>query len=283
MATSKARVRRKVSALRSLGVRARRGARARLTRINQEPIFVLGQVKSGTTAISALLAQRTGSTVTLDIPALFGQAYVPVQKGEVSLASIVRSNRVEFSRDIIKQASLTWLYQQTRALFPKARFVMIVRDPRDNIRSTLNRLGLPGDQADLSTDQLASLPGPWRWNFERPDELGVNASSYIEILAEGWRAAADVYLDNPAEMHLVRYEDFLLDKAGCISACATDLGLPIVNDISRLVDVQYQPRGDREITWEAFFGTHNLSEIEARCEEQMLRLGYEITDRYRVM
>jgi hypothetical protein len=151
---------------------------------------------------------------------------------------------------------------------------MIVRDPRDNVRSILNRLGLPGDQRELSDEQLQSLPEAWRWHLQMPAELGVGAISYVELLAAGWRAAADVYLGDAAQMRLVRYEDFVADKVGCVSACAADLGLPAVNDISHLLDVQYQPPGDRDVSWDAFFGARNLAALEDRCGEALTRLGY---------
>jgi glycosyltransferase involved in cell wall biosynthesis len=259
---------------RHIGGKARHAAAERIAKVNEEPIFVLGQVKSGTTAIAAMLAERTGSTVTLDVPALFGPKFLPVATGEVSLRELAAANRVDFSRDIIKQASLTWIYPQARAAFPEARFVMIVRDPRENVRSILNRLDLPGDRTELTPEQMESVPGPWRWFLQVPRELGVEADSYTDLLAAGWKAAAEVYLAHPEQMHLVKYEDFLRDKVGCVSGCASDLGLPIVNDISHLLDVQYQPRGEHDVDWEEFFGERNLAAIERACAGPMAELGY---------
>ncbi len=201
----------------------------------------------------------------------------PIQRGEVSLASVVRSNRIEFSRDIIKQASLTWIYPQVRARFPKARFLMIVRDPRDNVRSILNRLGLPGDQVELSGAQLApACRARGAAHLERPEELGLEASTYIEALAAGWRAAADVYLDNAGgdasgEIRgLPRRQGRL--RVGCARPTST---CRAVNDISHLVDVQYQPRGDREVDLGCVLRGAQPGRIEARCEQAMRCFGYE--------
>jgi len=267
---------------RALGLAAARrkgnAVRARLARVNAEPVIVLGKEKSGTTAIAALLAQHTGSTVTLDIPALFGKRMGAIRSGRTDLAELVRRNRLDFSRGIIKQPSMTWIYPQVRTVFSQARYLMIVRDPRDNIRSVLNRLDLPGDLDDLDEERFARLPAAWSWHFESPGILGLRGGNYIELAAERWNLAADTYLNHRDEMLLIRYEDFLVNKAGCIKRCAEALGLEARNDISAAVDTQYQPRGMRDCHLPEFFGERNLRTIERSCARRMKELGYRPTE-----
>jgi hypothetical protein len=43
------------------------------------------------------------------------------------------------------------------------------------------------------------------------------------------------------------------------------------------VDVQYQPRGDRGVSWLEFFGRENLRRIEGICGGRMAQLGYRPT------
>jgi hypothetical protein len=112
-------------------------------------------------------------------------------------------------------------------------------------------------------------------HFERPGVLDLHAGSYIELLAKRWNLAADVYLEHRDEMRLIKYEDFVADKAGSIAAAAEALGLPGRRDVSHMVDRQYQRRGMRGVKWQDFFGERNLRLIEDTCAELMSKLGYQ--------
>src|SRR5919112_5454843 len=145
------------------GKRAELFVRNRTTRINHRPLIFLGKGKSGTTAITALFADATGKTGALDIRGLYIDGLRPILRGHSHLRSVIKTQRVAFSRDILKQPTLTWLYEQLRECFPDARFVMIVRDPRDNIRSVFNRMGIDGDLKALTSEQINSIHAGWRW------------------------------------------------------------------------------------------------------------------------
>jgi hypothetical protein len=243
-------------------------------RVNPEPVIVLGKEKSGTTAIAALLARHADLTVTLDIRALFGRVSESIIAGDLSFEVVMRRARRDFSRDIIKQPSLTWMYPQLRRRLPGARYVIIVRDPRDNIRSVFNRVGLPGTLRDIDDRQYAELPKHWHWNFTRPGVLALPGDNYIEHAAERWNRATDVYLEHSDEMLLVRYEDFVADKLRFVYDLAEALGLRHAVDISAEADRQYQRRGDRGVTWEEFFGRRNLATIERVTADRMRAMGY---------
>ncbi|MBN1239849.1 MAG: hypothetical protein JXB36_15210, partial [Gammaproteobacteria bacterium] len=121
--------------------RLRRAISAIGAAVNDHPIFILGMQKAGTSAVAHLLGERTASTTTVDF---FDEVYDPVYprlvRGEISTREYVLRNRLDFSRDIIKEPNLTLLYRQLLEHFPAARFVFVVRDPRDNIRSLLNHV-----------------------------------------------------------------------------------------------------------------------------------------------
>ncbi len=82
-----------------------------------------------------------------------------------------------------------------------------------------------------------------------PTGLGLAHGDAIDILAQRWTRAAQVYLDHPEALHLVRYEDFLADKQRGIERLAGKLGLPVVADIAPQMDLQFQPRGDNSQSW----------------------------------
>jgi len=97
------------------------------------------------------------------------------------------------------------------------------------------------------------------------------------MMAEDWNTAVDGYLARPDVFILIRYEDFVADKVGAIARLAAELGLPAAQDIDAWTDVQYQPRGDRDISWQEFFGPENLARIERICGDRMARFGYHRT------
>jgi len=258
--------------------RAKRIVQNRLARINRQPLIFLGKGKSGTTAIAALFAEATGKTVALDIPALFIDGIRPILLGRSDLSGVVARERLAFSHDIIKQPTLTWFYDELRDCFPDAKFVMIIRDPRDNIRSVLNRMEVPGDLADLSPEMVRDIHGGWWWHFEEPWLLGLTGANYIELSANRWNLATDVYRSYSDQMLLVRYEDFMHDKVGSIAALAEQLGFPVVNDIAASSERQYQPQGkDRDKSWSEFFGPRNLEIIERICRSRMAEFDYPLS------
>jgi len=247
--------------------------------LNSQPIIVLGNQKSGTTVIAALLAQLTGSSLTLDLRRENNRPVYPYLKsGCEDFEEFINRNRIEFSKDIIKEPNLTILYKELADSFPQARFIYVLREPRDNIRSILNRLELPGDLSSLTDEQWKSMPLRWRYAVDCR-YLGFEADNYIEMLAHRWRCLVDVYLQNSENFILCTYEDFLKDKVGEIKHLAEKLGISETDDISAKVDVQYEPKGDREISWIEFFGETNLFRIEYICQERMAFLGYNIEQR----
>ena len=241
--------------------------------INSCPIFILGNQKSGTSAIAMLLAISTSHSVVIDLPGMYEPVQTSIHSGKVKFDDFIRSNRFDFSQNIIKEPCLTFLYSELKQFFPQARFVIIVRDPRDNIRSILNRLEMRGDlenidhliNPNISPEWQLVLDGRW---------LGLQGKTYIEMLSARWNRAADVYLKQTNEMFLVRYEDFIKDKVGTIERLARQLRLPRANSISDKVDIQYQARGNGGISWEDFFGLKNLECIEKICGSRMRMFGY---------
>jgi hypothetical protein len=264
--------------IRALPRRILRAAQAPLASVNPRPVIVLGNQKAGTSAIAGLLAGATGSSVTLDLrnEQTARPAFIPCRLGQLPFGELVHRNRLDFSRDIVKEPNLSLLYPQIAEHFPDSPIVMIVRDPRDNIRSLLNWMRIPGDRPGveerdprtLTTVQRSVLDARW---------LGLPAGHYVESLAQRWNAIADVHLAHADRVRLVRYEEFCRDKPRAIAGIAASLGLAVTRDVSGEVDRQFQPRGDRSVTWPAFFG-QNLSRITDACGDRMRVLGYAIGD-----
>lgn len=240
--------------------------------VHPAPIFILGHHKSGTTVIASLLAEISGQQVTLD---MFNQidrkSYWrdKLFNRQLPFSDFVQAHKFYFSTCLNKAPNLTFFYDELRQCFPKATFIFVIRDPRDTIRSILNRLGIPGN-----LDKLQSTEGiAWQSMIagRNPDVIGDN---YIERLANRWNLAADTYISHGEEISLIRYEDFVLDKSGAISNLASQVGLTPIHNIADKINIQYQPRSDRTISWPTFFGIDNLRRIEAICSDRMNYFGY---------
>ena len=245
--------------------------------VNESPIIVLGNEKSGTTIIAALLAKISGYSVALDIPGTWEPVQSKLKTGKIPLDEVIQNNKVHFSKDIIKEPVLTFEYEKLKERFPQAKFVLILRDPRDNIRSILNRLKLPGDLEELTPlyqEKVGAL-----WNVYKTvvynQWQGVPYNHYIESMAGRWNLCADVYLNNSNDVLLIKYEDFLKDKVKSLENLAKKLNLPQNFSIENEVDKQYQPKGNKRVDTKEFFGK-NLSKISDITSEKMRKVNYNI-------
>ncbi|MBN1818310.1 MAG: sulfotransferase [Sedimentisphaerales bacterium] len=244
---------------------------------NPHALFVLGNQKSGTTAIAALLAAAAGKTVCLDFfYKLNPLVEIDMLKGILPLSRVVDEHRRWFAFDIVKEPGLTFVLNSLLECFPQAQFLFIIRDPRDNIRSILNRLALPGNLEDMKSEHWDTIPTLLWKNILEGKLFGEPGCNYIETLAKRWNMAIQAYQRNVDRIHLVRYEDFVANKTYCILQLIDHFGFKIVRDISDQVDVQYQSKGDHSITWIDFFGSDNLERIERICREGMRQFGYTV-------
>ncbi len=241
------------------------------------PLFVLGNEKSGTTVIAASLAKATGQKVTLDIKGVWDPVQTQLYRGEKTIEQVIKANKYAFSKKIIKEPVLTFEYKKLKKIYPDSDFVLIVRDPRDNIRSILNRLGLPGDLESLTLEHREAMGPLWTtWNTVLDTSwLGIKEEHYIAAMAKRWNFIIDLYTNNQEAIILFLYEDFMADKVGSIRKLARQLNLKLKHDIENFVDIQFQSKGNRTISPETFFGNKNLNLINSLCGERMKKLGYE--------
>ncbi|MGM0504860.1 MAG: sulfotransferase family protein [Bacteroidota bacterium] len=243
--------------------------------INNNPIFILGNHKSGTTAISMLISQGAKLSISGGLKKeRIDPIYKDIYNYNITFETILKRNKIDFAKQIIKENQLTFFYNQIVKHFSNPKFIFLIRDPRDNIRSILNRINVQGDLIDasyhdfmnhISISQKLVLDNRW---------LGICKEHYIEALAERWNLAADTFLQNKDNIVLIKYEDFVKDKVGYISWITRKLGFTLQNNIEDLVDIQYQPKGNKNISWEDFFGNTNLSRIEEICKTRMKLFEY---------
>lgn len=247
-------------------------------RVHPNPIFIVGNQKTGSTAIAALLAKACRIPVRLD---LFCRVPYPAERQllekTLSFPQFVQANPWLFSKPLIKEPGLIFHLESLISCFPDSKIVFLLRDPRHNIRSILNRLQLPGNQSDLSEQQIQTLPSLF-WKMVIDGSLfQTRGGNYIETLALRWRRSVECYERCADRLLLLKYEDFMKDKSDTIYALARQAGLQVTADIGPQVNVQYQPRGDHSIPWPEFFGRDNLAIIESICQSKMESYGYPLS------
>lgn len=237
-----------------------------------DPVLVLGNQKTGSTAIAKLLAARGNLSAATDIH--------PLQKPEAHLnndpstvEAFLQHVRYYFRHDLVKENVLTPATDALLKVLPQARPVYVVRHPVHNTRSILDRLGLPGTPRPLHTLDLSD--GGWRSVVENHAFDG-QADDHITSLAQRWSQTAAVYLRHRDRLTLVRYEDFMADKQACIHHLAERIDVPQKRDIRPLLDVPFQPRGrHRSVPPESFFSDEALAIINEECANTMRALNYE--------
>lgn len=246
-----------------------------LVRRPESPIVVLGNQKSGTTAIAGLLARACGLSCTLDIRSLWGREIDPADARSF-LAAMLREHPLPFARRVIKEPQLTFLAGALAELLPGARFAFVVRDPRDNVRSILDHLGIPGDVEPGGVDAAALSPA-WRTvvtGCAPPapplDVVSGLAHRWVEAVRQlrGLREAGH-------RVEVVRYEDFCAAKEDTIAALARALGERPIRPLGGATERQFQPRGlHRDASWREFYSPANYERILTICGPSLESYGY---------
>ena len=245
------------------------------SKINPKPLFILGNPKSGTTIIAHLLSKATQQSLTSDIKIRTKYAPLLLEFKLMDIQDLIQQHKYEFSKDIIKEPFLSFCTDDLVKIYPDSKFIWIVRNPFQNIRSILNRLNIPGDLKDLNFNDYIELDKTPDWKLNLQSKMfGYKSKNYIEALAYRWNEAFNIYLRNQEKIILVKYEDFLINKKQFIKDVIKTIELKIKKDISSEVNVQYQPKGDSNINLKEFFGKRNYETISKICKENMLKSGY---------
>ena len=193
---------------------------------------------------------------------------------KISTKDFINKNKVEFSAEIIKEPHLSIFFDELKTEYPHSRFVMIIRNPFNNIRSILDRLDISGKKNKLHEKDKKKFFHSWKLLLNN-EWIGGSKNHYIEVLAERWNIIFNTYLENKENIILVKYEDFISDKNNTIQMLAEKLDLTKIGEISHLLEKQFQPIGRRKNQdKKVFFGDKNYSKIYEICKENMKKLEY---------
>ncbi len=233
-------------------------------RVNKKPVFILGNQKTGTSAISALLGEATSSSYTVDVFCHLGDLQQKLVEREITFSQFIKFSKDYFSKKIIKEPSFTFFFPELAKHFPEAKFILIIRNPFDNVRSICNRLNVNGN-FEGTVDQIGELTFDWELVGDGK-YYGHDGVNFIETLAKRANACYKLFVNNQNRIHLFRYEDFVQEKKAEIERLAGLVGLGVTKDISELVDQQFQPKGF-DISPKEFFNKRNYDLISNACNQ----------------
>jgi len=154
-----------------------------------------------------------------------------------------------------------------RSLYPHARFVFLVRDPRDVALSSKTSVFSPCHP--LLTARL--------WDSQQ--KLGRKAMH-----------------DHPETFHLLHYEDLLQDHHGCLEKLCAFLQLPLEPQMFEFFKQKEASKGaalsaswkntgqplkrNNHGKWRKQLTKEEISDIESQCFETMQHFGYEPTTEF---
>jgi hypothetical protein len=219
------------------------------------PVIVLGHQRSGTSAIAHLVSKASNSPLVDDPPWTFTANVRQVYGDDVATARYLEEHRRDVEHGILKAPALTPLAPAIERWNLALRFLVVVRNPRDNIAAALE---WRRDRDANSTTDFWDM----RW-------LGIEETDRLEMLAQRWVRHIE------AAQHLnhavwVCYDDFCGDKAGVVRRLVDSLGFERCAPIDALVDQQFKKDfGDGRIRganrWQAELSDEQAMRIHARC------------------
>ncbi|MEX1221988.1 MAG: sulfotransferase [Idiomarina sp.] len=239
-------------------------------------IFILGVQKSGTSAVAGLLAKTFSRDVTLDLVGAIGSSewQLAVKYGLLPFSEFVDSHSDAFQPPIIKEPCLTFFYDELRELYPEAHYLLVLRHPYEVIRSTLQRLRIPGYLNAIEFDEWDELNKTKAWRLCLDSSwLGRPVDNYVEALAMRWQLSTEICHDMN-NITVIKYEDFVKDKAGFIQSLGRELNLgeSIIEGVD--YSTQFQPKGKSVDDWFSYFG-NNVEQINRICATGMMKFDYQ--------
>lgn len=278
-----------------------------------DPIFVIGCSRSGTTVTYETLAAAPGlRSFGYEIPQFWNGLYGPLSNGWQSEAAGASNARPRH-----RDAAFRFFYQRLgsgqvldktcintlrvgylHALFPRARFVFIRRDGRDNISSMMDgwREGRHDGSFGLNQffgpapEEVAINGGEFReWHFFLPPGWReYNHSRLEEVCAFQWLTANRLALDAaralPSDLWIpIRYEDLLDHPVDLFAGVFERLDIPFSDALrAHCRDLHQRPTSivsgpPRRAKWRDR-NPEAIDRIKDRIRPLMTELGYDVDD-----
>ncbi|QHJ11283.1 hypothetical protein FX988_01511 [Paraglaciecola mesophila] len=253
--------------------------RAYIYKERNTKLVILGHQKAGTTAIATLLAHSANMSFSND------PIYeMSPSNSEVLLTFLDKTNDFSdtaiscpklFFQQVVKDPDYIFSVEKVFKLYPYAKFIFIIREPHQIIRSIFNRLAISGttELNKISCEELFEPTANWDYIINGDPTINDNMS-IVERLATRIEETTLSYLKHCKNLKLIRYEDFKKNKSQYIKNTLEEMELPSCNEISGIENKQFQPKGDHKVLIEDFFGEKNYSIISQICSKTISHFGY---------
>jgi hypothetical protein len=278
-----------------------------------DPVFVVGCSRSGTTVTYEMLAAAPQLlSFGFEIPQFWNGLHGPSNNGWRSEAATADEARPEHRdaafRFFYQRLGAGWVLDKTcintlrlpylYRLFPRAFFIFIVRDGRENISSMLDgwRHGRTDGGFGLtqffgpSPEPVSINDGEFReWHFFLPPGWReYNQASLEEVCAYQWitanRLALDAARDMPPEQWIsIRYEDLIDRPVEVFDSTFQRLGIRFTDDLrARSATLDRRPTSivsgpPQRAKWRKR-NPEAIERIKERIRPLMQELGYDVDD-----
>ncbi len=240
--------------------------------------FVFGNQKSGTSLLAAALAEVCDTAFTNDLALeRYSPTYRHLHPSDSNyLETVINRSRHRFASGVFKEPSLTFFWEDLLARFSDAKAIFVVRNPFDNIRSCLDRMGFLVNGELISTP--VEIPYPWthlvnmRDNPNAPDyETELTLDVLIHKLALRWQEMAKCALKAWGKgTPFIRYELFLQEP----HVLMNQLGLE--GNIKKAFDTFHQKPGANRHVDARFVLKQYEEDILDIVAFESKHLGYEL-------
>lgn len=189
-----------------------------------EPVFILGCPRSGTTYLGTLLAELRDSTYIFEPQILkyYVRLLMQNRAGRVhalavyklGLRSLVLAGPGHGPRPIEKNPNHVFVVDQLLSMFPNARFVIITRDGRDVAVSLREKPWHRADSVGVEREPAGYLSGPFpHFYIESDREDEYRRTSDIHRCIWIWRRHQEVVEQlrqrDDLSQHHIRYEELV--------------------------------------------------------------------------
>ena len=241
--------------------------------------FVLGNQKSGTSAVAGLMAAATGKRTLIDFDIDRVSLIREVRSGARSLQSFFFRNGERLQgQEIIKEPHLTFALNHLLEVFPETSVVFVVRDPVENIRSIAERLRLDREGLNQNVGRFLSerrehLSQGWQLVF---DDVALNGKdsfeqTVLELLVQRWMLAVRAIRDCRSNVVTIRYEQFQNDKEAEIARVCREADMVPIHPLNEKAEHSFQPPGPKRFR----FDEKDVLAIRSDCRDEMEWIGYE--------
>lgn len=231
-----------------------------------ERVVILGHQRSGTSVVARLLSIAAGIRLLDDPPWTYSRHIRPILGDELQINAYLKKHSDDFKASILKAPSLTPVATYIEHVFPNTAFVVVVREPKDNIAAVLEwRRHRDPTAVDDFWDQS--------W-------LGIRETTKAKLLAQRWNMFFD-FTKQLSKPLWFSYDQFFRNKSQSISHLCNQLGLEIQGDVAPAQDRQFKKNfGDRSIKgaqrWQRDLSAHDAKLVDRICGSRFSELEHEL-------